>query len=262
MKLGEAEFKDIKAKVKNGVALLTIARPKVLNALNEEVLDEIERAVDIVRVDDDVNVLVFTGEGRAFIAGADISAMRDMDSAAAKFWSERAGEIFRKIENLEKPTIAAVNGFAMGGGCELALCCDMRIAGESAVFSQPEVQLGIIPGFGGTVRLPGIVGPAKAKEMIFTGEKIDAVEAEKIGLVNRVVKDSLLIEAVMDLAGKITANGQVAVRFSKKSINNALCSGAALNYESSLFGLCFSSEDQLIGMNAFLDKKKPKFTGK
>ncbi len=264
MKLTDAEFKDINIKVKKGAAILTVSRPKLLNVLNEEVLDEIGRALEMIINDEDVSVLIITGEGKAFIAGADISMMRDMNSSTARILSERAGEIFDKLENMDKPTIALINGFAMGGGCELALCCDIRIAGESAVFAQPEVLLGIMPGFGGTVRLPRVVGPAKAKELIFTGEKIDAAEAERIGLVNRVVKDSMLMEAAMELAEKISSNGQIAVRYSKKSINNSLCSPgkSAFIYESSLFGHCFSTEDQLIGMNAFLDKKKPKFTGK
>lgn len=264
MKIREAEFENLKVTVEKSIATLTISKPSVLNALDSDILDELEAAIEFIKEDEEVSVVILTGEGKAFVAGADISLMRDMESADAKMWSERAGKIFSDLEKLEKPTIAAVNGFAMGGGCELALCCDIRIASESAIFSQPEVLLGIMPGFGGTVRLTKIVGPAKAKELIFTGERITAVDAERIGLVNRTVPDKELIKTAGEMALKIAANGQVAVRYSKQSINASLegDTESSLLYESSLFGLCFATEDQLTGMNAFLDKKKPKFKNK
>jgi len=255
------DFERIVFKKIDRIGILSINRPKELNALNTATLDELEKAIDMVISDDDVYVLIITGEGRAFVAGADISEMKDMDVAAARQFSKKGINIFRKIELMEKPVIAAVNGYALGGGCELALCCDIRIASQKAKFGQPEVKLGIIPGFGGTQRLIRVVGVGKAKEMIFTGEMIDADEAYRIGLVNKVVPEDKLMDEAISMAKTIANNGQIAVRNAKTAINMGreadLETGQSI--ENSLFGVCFSSEDQKEGMAAFLEKRQPNY---
>lgn len=250
---------------RNGhVATLAFNRPNVLNALNSSVLKELDKVLDEVSEDKDIYVLVITGNGKAFIAGADIAEMKDMNSEEGRKFGELGLRTFRKIELLEKPVIAAVNGFALGGGCELSMSCDIRIASEKAKFGQPEVGLGITPGFAGTQRLSRLVGIAKAKELIFTANIINAAEAEKIGLVNKVVPhDELMIEA-LTLAEKIASNAQLAVAYSKAAINRGaetdIETGMAI--EKDLFGLCFSTADQKEGMSAFLEKRKAKFINK
>ncbi|NLM83509.1 MAG: enoyl-CoA hydratase/isomerase family protein [Clostridiales bacterium] len=244
--------------VKDHVAVLTINRPEVLNALNLDVFAEIKDAVEKAERDEDVYVVVITGAGRAFVAGADIKQMKDLGPMEARHFGEFGNEALYKIETLTKPVIAAVNGYALGGGCELACACDIRIASDRAKFGQPEVGLGIIPGAGGTVRLPRIVGAAKAKELIFTGRIIDAQEALRIGLVSDVVPAESLMEKVMSLAKEIAANAQIAVRQAKASINNALqCDvQSALKFEAQAFAVCFSTEDQKDAMTAFVNKSK------
>ncbi len=246
------------------IALVKFNRPKALNALNSEVLEEINRLVDQLSDDNDVDVLVFIGEGKAFIAGADISEMSTLNSEEGISFAQKGQRIFRKIELMNKPTIAAINGFALGGGCEFVMSCDIRIASERAKLGQPEVSLGITPGFGGTQRLSRLVGVGKAKELIFTGDIIDAKEAERIGLVERVVPSEQLLEEAMNLAKKIVSNAQLAVRHSKLAINKGLDvdidTGAEI--EAAYFGLCFATEDQKEGMKAFLDKRKPEFKTK
>jgi len=244
--------------VKDNIAVITVDRPEALNALNLDVLAELEQAVSKAENDCEVYVLIITGAGRAFVAGADIAQMKDLTADEGRAFGEFGNNVFLKIESLSKPVIAAVNGFALGGGCELAAACDIRIAGEKAKFGQPEVGLGITPGFGGTQRLPRIVGLSKAKELIFTAQVIDAQEALRIGLVSLVVPGEELMGAAMEMAGKIAQNAQIAVRQSKAAINKGMqCDiGTGTAYEALAFGLCFSTEDQKDAMTAFLAKTK------
>ncbi len=256
------EFKNILLERKNHIATLKFNRPEVLNALDTNVLNELSVALDEIKNDDEAYVLIITGQGKAFVAGADISEMKDKTPGEARRFAELGLSVFRKLELMEKPVIAAVNGFALGGGCELAMSCDMRIASEKAKFGQPEVGLGIIPGFAGTQRLSRLVGLAKAKELIFTGDLIDAAEAERLKLVNKVVPHEKLLDEVMALAEKIISKAQAAVRFAKVSINRGSESDieTGMAVEKDLFGLCFSTEDQKEGMTAFLEKRKANFT--
>ncbi len=255
------EFKHLVIEKKNKVGVLRINRPEAMNSLNTEVLEELLMAVEQVKNDQDIFVLVITGEGKAFVAGADISEMSTMDPVQARSFAEAGLKVFREIESMEKPVIAAVNGFALGGGCELAMACDIRIASTKAKFGQPEVGLGVTPGFGGTVRLSRLVGPAKAKELIYTGNIIKADEALGIGLVNSVSEPEELMGAAMEMANKISSNAQLAVRYSKQSINRSFETDVetAMEIERNLFGLCFSTEDQKEGMKAFGEKRKPDF---
>lgn len=244
--------------VKDNIAILTVNRPDALNALNLDVLRDINEAVEKAEADEDVYVLVLTGAGRSFVAGADIAQMKDLTPVEARAFGEYGNMVFAKIEGLSKPVIAAVNGFALGGGCELAMSCDIIIAGEKAKFGQPETGLGITPGFGGTQRLPRIVGAAKAKELIFTAKTIGAEEALSIGLVSAVIPTDELMNKALELAGQIAANAQVAVRQSKAAINRGLQTDIATGcaFESQAFGLCFSTEDQKDAMEAFVNKTK------
>ncbi|QQY79504.1 enoyl-CoA hydratase [Keratinibaculum paraultunense] len=255
------DFEHLLFEKKGNIGILSINRPDALNALNSNVLDELNEAVDIIAADEEVHILIITGEGRAFVAGADIGEMKDMNILEARKFAENGLKVFRKIELMEKPVIAAVNGFALGGGCELSMCCDIRIASEKAKFGQPEVGLGIIPGFAGTQRLARLVGIGKAKELIFTSEMIDAKEAYEIGLVNKVVPAEKLMEVSMDMAEKIVKNGQIAVRFAKTAINRGIETDleTGMNIEKDLFALCFGTEDQKEGMKAFLEKRKPNY---
>ena len=214
--------------------------------------------------DSSISVIILTGEGKAFVAGADITEMSSMDAAEGKAFGEKGAKVFRKIELLSKPVIAAVNGYALGGGCELAMCCDIRIASAKAKFGQPEVGLGITPGFSGTQRLPRLVGMGKAKELIFTAEAINADEACRIGLVNSVAEPEELMNTAVAMAEKIAGKAPAAVKYSKESINRGMqCSmDEAINIEANLFGLCFATEDQKEGMKAFMEKRKAKFNNK
>lgn len=244
--------------------VVTVSRPSALNALNSSVLKELDALLDAVKDDASVYSLVLTGDGKAFVAGADIGEMSTLSGVEGKVFGALGLKVFRKLETLPQPTVAAVNGFALGGGCELAMACDIRIASEKAKFGQPEVGLGITPGFGGTQRLPRLVGVAKAKELIFTGGHIGAEEAKVIGLVNQVVAPEELMETALKLTKKMNRNGQLAVRLSKEAINTGIETDVetGFNIESSLFGLCFSTEDQKEAMNAFLSKEKPNFQNK
>jgi enoyl-CoA hydratase len=256
------EYKNIKLEKQNHICVLTINRPKALNALNSEVLHEINQGIDEISNDENAYVLIVTGEGKAFVAGADIAEMKDKTPEQARKFAELGLGIFRKIELMEKPVIAAVNGFALGGGCELSLSCDMRIASVKAKFGQPEVGLGIIPGFAGTQRLSRLVGTGKAKELIYTADIINAEEAEKIGLVNKVVAPEELMNEAMVLAEKIVSKAQAAIRYSKIAINKGFETDidTGITIENNLFSLCFATEDQKEGMGAFLEKRKPNFT--
>ena len=255
------EFNNLIFKKEGNIGILSINRPDALNALNSEVLKELNEAVDMIENDADIHILILTGEGRAFVAGADIGEMKGMDSGAARQFAKLGLATFRKIELMEKPVIAAVNGFALGGGCELSMCCDIRMASEKAKFGQPEVGLGIIPGFAGTQRLSRLVGLGKAKELIYTAGMIDANEAYRIGLVNKVVSKDELMEETLNLAKNILSKGQLAVRFAKASINRGIETDieTGMAIERDLFGLCFATLDQKEGMGAFLEKRTPNY---
>ncbi|AKA70817.1 short-chain-enoyl-CoA hydratase [Clostridium scatologenes] len=256
------EYKNIKVEKENHISILSINRPKALNALNAELLNEIDQCIDQVKNDESTYVLIITGEGKAFVAGADIAEMKDKTPEQARKFAELGLAIFRKIELMEKPVIAAINGFALGGGCELSMSCDIRIASQKAKFGQPEVGLGIIPGFAGTQRLSRLVGPGKAKELIYTADMIKAEEAEKIGLVNKVVAPEELMNEAKAMAEKIASKAQAAIRYSKISINKGFETDidTGMTIENNLFSLCFATEDQKEGMGAFLEKRSPNFT--
>lgn len=259
------EFCNIILQEEGRIATLYINRPKALNALNEDTLLDIKAAVEYFGGSDELDVLIITGAGeKSFVAGADISFMQDMNAIEARRFGMLGQEVFRLIETVEKPVIAAINGFCLGGGCELAMACDIRICSERAKFGQPEVGLGVTPGFGGTQRLPRIVAPGIAKLLLYTGDIIDAHEAFRIGLVDKVVSSEELMDYVRRLAMKIASRGQVAVRFCKVAVNNGLQTDIdrAMVIEAELFWLCFATEDQKEGMKAFIEKRTADFKGK
>ena len=243
---------------KGPVGVITMNRPEALNALNDQVLRDLDAVLDQVEENEEILVAVITGAGRSFVAGADIGQMSTLTAAEGKKFGALGNRIFLKLENLSKPTIAAVNGFALGGGCELSMACDIRVASEKAKFGQPEVGLGITPGFGGTQRLPRIVGTANAMELILTAQTINAARALEIGLVSHVYAPEELMDKAMELANAIAANAQVAVRQSKAAIRRGLQTDMATGvaYESEAFGLCFATEDQKDAMKAFVNKEK------
>lgn len=255
------EFKNLLIEKKEGICTVKINNPQTLNSLNVEVLNDLECAFDQIKEDDEIYVVVLTGEGKAFVAGADIAYMRDLNPEQAKKFSEDGSRLFRKIETLNKVVIAAVNGFALGGGCELAMACDIRIASAKAKFGQPEVGLGIIPGFSGTQRLARLVGLGRAKELIFMGGHIDAEEAYRIGLVNKITDKDSLMEETYKIAEKIKSNSRVALKYAKESMNRGIETDieTGIAFESNIFGLCFASEDQKEGLSAFLEKRHPNF---
>lgn len=257
-------FKNLICEEIGNVFFIKINREKYLNALNEEVLKELNEAVDMLNNNEGTYVGVIIGQGRAFVAGADIASMKDMNFEEARKFSKLGNDIFRKIEESEKPLIAAINGYCLGGGLELAMSCDIRIASKKAKFGQVEANLGIIPGFGGSQRLSRIVGIGKAKELIYTGDMIDANEAYNINLVNRVVDDNSLLDECLEMAQKISSKGQLAIKYAKNAINRGyeVDIDTAINIESNLFGLCFASQDQKEGMSAFLEKREADFHGK
>lgn len=240
------------------VGIVTMNRPEALNALSSAVFADLTAALDQVEHDDDVYVVIITGAGRAFVAGADIGEMANMNVEQGLAFSELGNGLLMRVDMFPKPTIAAVNGFALGGGCELSLACDIRIASEKAKFGQPEVGLGIIPGFGGTQRMARIIGTGAAMELIYTAETIDAKRAEAIGMVNHVVAPDELMDFALNLANKIAANAQVAIRTSKMAIRRGIdCDiSTAVTYEALAFATCFGTEDQKDAMKAFVEKRK------
>ena len=253
-----AEF--IKYEEEGEIAILTINRPKALNALNSQVLNELDRVLDDIDTDK-IRALILTGAGeKSFVAGADIAEMSTLTKEQGQAFSKKGNDVFRKIETFEIPVIAAVNGFALGGGCEISMSCDIRICSDNAIFGQPEVGLGITPGFGGTQRLARLVGPGMAKQMIFTGQNIKAEEALRIGLVNAVYPQNELLNEAKKLANTIAKNGQNAVKNSKKAINEGIQMDidSALEIEERLFGDCFQSDEQVDRMKQFLEKGKKK----
>ena len=243
------------------ICTVKINNPEALNALNSTILKELDAAFAEIKEDNSIDVVILTGEGRSFVAGADISQMCEMNAIEGKAFGELGASVFRKIELLDKVVIAAVNGFALGGGCELAMACDIRVASVKAKFGQPEVGLGITPGFSGTQRLARIVGCGKAKELIYTADVIVAEEAYRIGLVNKVVAPEVLMDECMAMAKKIASKAPLAVRYAKEAINRGIETDidTGISIEADLFGLCFSTEDQKEGMQAFLGKRNADF---
>lgn len=244
---------------KGNIAVATINRPKALNALNSDVLNDLSELVDLVNADEEIRALILTGSGeKAFVAGADIGEMSSLTKAEGEAFGKRGNDAFRKIETLAIPTIAAINGFALGGGCELSMSCDIRLCADTAVFGQPEAGLGITPGFGGTQRLARLVGAGMAKQMIYTAKNIKADEALRIGLVNAVYPLEELLTAAEKMANTIAKNAPIAVRACKKAINDGLQVDIdqAIVIEEKLFGGCFETDDQKEGMAAFLEKRK------
>ena len=258
------EFNNLLLDVSGGVALLKVNRPKALNALNADTLNELDQAFVALTADREVRVIIVTGTGeKAFVAGADIAAMVDKTAMEARDFARFAQGVLNRIERCPKPVIAAVNGYALGGGCELAMACDIRLAADTARLGQPEINLGIIPGWAGTQRLARLVGKGKAKQLILTGDMVDADEACRIGLVEQVVPAAELVEASRLLATKLASKGEVALRLAKDAIDNGLEMESLKGgeYEAELFGLCFSTTDQKEGMLAFLEKRKAQFKG-
>ena len=243
------------------ICTVKINNPEALNALNSTILKELDATFAEIKEDNSIDVVILTGEGRSFVAGADISQMCEMNAIEGKAFGELGASVFRKIELLDKVVIAAVNGFALGGGCELAMACDIRVASVKAKFGQPGVGLGITPGFSGTQRLARVVGIGKAKELIYTADVIVAEEAYRIGLVNKVVAPEVLMDECMAMAKKIASKAPLAVRYAKEAINRGIETDidTGISIEADLFGLCFSTEDQKEGMQAFLGKRNADF---
>lgn len=253
----------VKLEKKGPVAVITINRPEKRNSLSREVRRELYKRVKTVDAAAEIRAAIITGAGEAFVAGADIAAMQRYQVKDAIAASKEGSDLFLYIENMKIPVIAAINGWALGGGCELALSCDIRICSENAAFGQPEVKIGIIPGYGANIRLPRIIGEARAKELIYLGRIIDAVEAEKIGLVNLVVHRDLLMSKAMDLAVKM-AEGPASISLAKRAINEAfdLNRHEATALSSRLYGEVYKTRDAMEGIGAYLEKRKPKFSGK
>jgi enoyl-CoA hydratase len=258
------DYKNLLVEINDGIGIVKINRPKALNALNSETLIEIKDVAEKLGDDKSVRVVIVTGEGdKAFIAGADILEMKDLTALEGMAFSQRGHDAFAVLENMRKPIIAAVNGYALGGGFEVALACDIIYASEKAKVGFPETTLGIFPGFGGTQRTAKLAGLARAKELIFTGRTIGAQEAYEMGLVNKVVAHDQLMNVVMALAAQIRANGPFSIGLAKECISRSLYMSMdeALMLEAKDFGLCFATQDQKEGMTAFVEKRKPTFTG-
>lgn len=259
------EYRNLIIEETEGIAIVKVSRPKVLNALNSETLEELKEAAVTLDRREEICVVILTGDGeRAFIAGADIQEMKDKNAYEGMIFSLKGHQALSAIESMRKPVIAAVNGYALGGGLEVALACDIIYASEKARLGFPEVSLGIHPGFGGTQRTAKILGLSRAKELIFTGRTISAQEALEIGLVSKVVPHERLMEEVLGLAKEIKANGPIAVSLAKELINRSLFvdMSSGLLLEAQSFGICFATHDQKEGMTAFLEKRKPSFKGR
>ena len=257
-------YENILREDRDGIAFITVNRPDKLNALNAQTIGELQHAFDAVRDDDDVAAVILTGSGeKAFVAGADISELVSQTSLSARPLAMKGQHLMDTIEATPKPVIAAVNGFALGGGCELALACHFRVASDNALLGLPEVTLGIIPGYGGTQRLPRVIGKGRAMEMILTAKPVDAEEALRIGLVNKVYPQAELMAATEKMVRGIMRSGPVAVRFALDAVNHGteMPLSDGLNYEATFFGLLASTSDLKEGMNAFLEKRPASFTG-
>ena len=253
-------MKYVKLERNDHIGIVTIDRQEALNALNSNVLSELDQIIDQVAADNEIYVMVLTGAGRSFVAGADIGEMKSFSSIEGKKFGVHGGSVFLKLENMAKPVIAAVNGFALGGGCELSMACDIRLASDKARFGQPEVGLGITPGFAGTQRLPRIVGISKAMELILTAKTIKADEAKAIGLVSEVYPAEELMNRAMELSHSICDNAQIAVQQSKRCIRMGMQTDIATGsaFEAEAFGVCFGTADKDEGMGAFLEKRAEK----
>ena len=258
-------YKNLLLDINEHIAVLSLNRPEKLNALNHETLTELHQAFTLLDEDENIFVVILTGAGeKAFVAGADISEINKLNLLEGKKFAEFGQSVFSMIEKFDKPVIAAVNGFALGGGCELALSCHIRLASENAKFGQPEVNLGIIPGYGGTQRLTRLINSGRAAEIILTADMIDAAEAYRIGLVNKVYPQSELQSKAFEMASKIASKGQQAIRFALKSIKvvDEVSLQQGQNIEAAMFALCCGTEDFKEGTQAFLEKRKPSFTNK
>ncbi len=258
-------YENLLVEISERIATVTINRPKSLNALNPATMRELSAALEEVSHRDDAGVILLTGAGdKAFVAGADISAMRDFTPVQALEFALFGQGVLERIEQSPKPVIGVINGYALGGGCELAMACDILVASDTARFGQPEVNLGILPGYGGTQRLPRLVGRNLAKELVLTGEMIPAQRAYEIGLVNRVVPQADLMNAAREIAGKILSKGPLAVGAAKRVMNRGLDLDLpnACALEANAFAVCFSTEDRSEGMTAFLEKRKAEFRGR
>lgn len=259
------KYNTLLLEVDKRIGILTINRPKSMNALNSELLTELEQIVEEIETNKDIDVLILTGAGeKAFVAGADIKEMAEKTAIEGQTFSKLGNTVFKKISNLRQPVIAAINGYALGGGLELALAADIRIGSENAVFGQPEVGLGIIPGFGATQRLSRAIGLAKAKELILTARHINAKEATDIGLLNQVVEAEKLIDKAKEMANHMLSNAPLAVQYAKKVIDEGydMPLNQALTLEENTFGLLFATEDQKEGMQAFIDQRDAQFKNK
>lgn len=260
-----AQFENIKYETRKQIAYVTVSRPKVLNALNRATVEELGRAFSMVKDDASVRVAILTGEGeKAFIAGADINELATQSAVDGKEYASRGQAVLDLMENCGKPVIACINGFALGGGCEVAMACTLRLASENAKLGQPEVKLGIIPGFGGSQRLPRLVGKGLAQQILLTGEIINAQEALRLGLVNEVVASAELVPRAEAIAAKIIANAPLAIQYVIEAVNKGMemTLQEGLFLEASLFGLCCATEDKGEGTKAFLEKRPAQFKGK
>ena len=258
-------LENVRLDKKNAIAYVTIDRPKVLNALNMATMEDLREVFTDLAADRGIRVVILTGSGeKAFVAGADINELQKNNPVEAKAYTHRGQAVLDLIENLGKPVIACINGFALGGGCEIAMACTMRLAAENAKLGQPEVKLGIIPGYGGTQRLPRLVGTGLAMQILLTGEMISAQEAYRIGLVNEVVPADKLIPRAEEIAAKIIANAPLAIQYCMEAVNQGLnmTLQEGLFLEATLFGICSASEDKKEGTTAFLEKRKANFQGK
>lgn len=260
-----SQYTNLKFETRNSIAYVTINRPEKLNALNMAVMEELRAAFTAIKDDASIRVVILTGEGqKSFVAGADIGELSQHNTVSAKEYTHKGQAVLDLIENLGKPTIACVNGFAFGGGCELAMACTMRLASDNAKLGQPEVKLGIMAGYGGTQRLPRLVGKGIAMQILLTGEAISAQEAQRIGLVNEVVPQADLIKRAEEIAAKIIANAPLAIQYTMEAVNHGmeLTLREGLYLEATLFGVCCATEDKNEGTKAFLEKRAASFTGK
>ncbi|GGC86035.1 enoyl-CoA hydratase/isomerase family protein [Undibacterium terreum] len=259
-----SDFMYLQYEKKGNIACITLDNPSAMNALSQNVIIELDRAFDQIGTDTCISGVILTGRGKAFVAGADITDLSAVDSVQAEQFTYFGQRLFNKIESLGKPVIAAVNGYAFGGGCELAMACTLRIASDHAKFGQPEVKLGVIPGFGGTQRLPRIVGIGRAMQLILTGGVIDAEEALRIGLINEIVDSDKLIARAEEILSQISANAPIAVRLAMEAVNRSrdttVSDGLAI--ERALFSVCAGTQDKREGTSAFLSKRPPQFSGK
>jgi enoyl-CoA hydratase len=258
-------FQNIIYEKKGAIAVVTINRPKVLNALNMATIEELQLAFTAIQNDAEIRVVLLTGAGeKAFVAGADISELQKQDATTGKAYAHKGQAVLDLIENLGKPVLACINGFALGGGCELAMACTMRVASENAKLGQPEVKLGVVPGYGGTQRLPRLVGKGMAMQIILTGEMISAAEALSIGLVNEVVAPAALLPRAEEIAHKIIANAPLAVQYAMEAVNKGtqMTLAEGLHLEATLFALTCATDDKAEGTTAFLEKRPPQFQGR